>query len=96
MKAIAQIGNTIIAVRPLNSHSQEILIQATTLGERMAHLLSENAHPEQVEGCEFFVIPHDEEADGRIKEIIDALVTIRYAHPHYVQLVLLAPKEVPL
>ena len=58
-----------------------IRIAPTVFGQRLAQLL--DGQP-QADGD--YLIQHTPEVDDRIVEVIDALITLRYAHPTLVQL----------
>jgi len=89
MEPIAYVGDTFIAVRPAGPDDQEILVQATPWGKRMAALLSGTSREERIDGHVYLVVPHDEEADRIIRQMVEAFIALRYAHPRYVQLPLL-------
>jgi hypothetical protein len=70
---------------------QEILVEATPLGGRLARLLASldgGGEPgkEQVRDRQFYVIRHSAELDIHVTELIDTLIGLRIAHPRLVQL----------
>ena len=83
---IGRVANTSITVRSRGT-GQEILIAATDLGRVLARLLAGNSRAPTQEGA-YLILTHDREVDGRLKELADVTVAIRYAHPTLVQLVL--------
>jgi len=82
---IGYVAGTPIAVR-IRGTGQEILIGATCLGRHLAQLLAGNGEARQ-EGA-YLVLAHDRGVDGRLKELADVTVAVRYAHPTLVQLAL--------
>jgi hypothetical protein len=67
-----------------NGSGQRLLFPATPQGERLAGFLL--GQPPDREG-DYFVIPHSDDVDRRILELIDGLTSVRWAHPKYTQLV---------
>ena len=68
---------------------QEILIERGSVTERLAMLLAVYQGREvwqREDGREFYVVGHTEEVDRMLMELIDVLISIRYAHPTMVQL----------
>ena len=66
---------------------QDILIQHTDLGQRLARLLQPEAARTVLRGqAAFWRIPHSREVDALLVELIDLFISIRYAHPALVQL----------
>ncbi len=82
---IGHVAGTAIAVRTRGT-DQEILVAATGVGRALVRVLAENGTAREEEA--YLVLPHDREIDRRLKELVDALVAIRYAHPTLVQLTL--------
>jgi len=66
---------------------QDILIQHDVLGQRLACLLgiSKGDIVRREDGF-YYRIPHDSQVDDLLVELIDLLISIRYAHPAMVQL----------
>ena len=92
MKPIARLDDTLIAVRATGRGGQEILLQATPQGRRLARFLAGAEEPWLQKG--FFVVPHDDDVDRRLYLVIDTLIAVRWGHPTNTQLVLdLQPKE---
>ena len=89
MKAAFQIEDTCITIRPAEPETQQILLQATPLGRRLAQLLADEESPDRQDG--FFVVGHTSEVDARLCALVDALTAVRWAHPTYTQLVLELP-----
>lgn len=81
MEPIAYVGDTLIAIRPTGTGDQEILVQATSLGRRMAALLSRTTREEQIGRHIYLVIPHCEEEDRLICQMVETFISLRYAHP---------------
>ena len=66
---------------------QDILIQDGEAGQRLARLLGfGQAEFIRREDGGYWRISHDKQIDGLIVELIDLLISIRYAHPTLVQL----------
>lgn len=66
---------------------QDILIEHTDTGQRLASLLANGqAQLVQVEGDAYWRVPHDHATDRLLVELIDLFISIRYAHPTLVQL----------
>lgn len=66
---------------------QDILIQHTDIGQRLARLLQPEAARTILRGqTVFWRIPHGREVDALLVELIDLFISIRYAHPALVQL----------
>jgi hypothetical protein len=73
-------------------HGHSILVQQGDVGRHLAGLLGV-ARPGIVEreGIAFVHIPHSDRVDELLRQVIDVLITIRYAHPTLVQLQLQEP-----
>ena len=90
--SLQPVGGTRVATRPrLEDTGQDILVEVTPIGGRLAWLLASldgGASPrkEQVRGRPFYVIPHSRDLDEHVTELIDALIELRIAHPRLVQL----------
>jgi hypothetical protein len=66
---------------------QDILIQHTDTGHRLARLLQPEAARTVLRGhTVFWRVSHDREIDALLVELIDLFISIRYAHPALVQL----------
>ena len=66
---------------------QDILIQHTDTGHRLVRLLQPGAARTVLRGhTVFWRVSHDREVDALLVELIDLLISIRYAHPALVQL----------
>jgi hypothetical protein len=95
--ALQPVGGTRVATRRrLEDMGQDILVEATPIGGRLAWLLASldgGASPqeEQVRGHPFYVIRHSRDLDQHVMELIDALIELRIAHPRLVQLELVLP-----
>ena len=90
--ALQPVGGTRVATRRrLEDMGQDILVEVTPIGGRLAWLLASldgGASPqeEQVRGHPFYVIRHSRDLDQHVMELIDALIELRIAHPRLVQL----------
>jgi len=102
LRAVHTVGDTLVAVRSqsVDALEQDILVQATPLGEQLARLLASldgggKARVEQVNGWQVYVVSYSSRLDDHVMELIDALITMRVGHPRLVQLELdLAGAEV--
>lgn len=74
-------------IHRLEDMGQDILVEATPIGGRLASL-DGGASPqeEQVRGRPFYVIRHSRDLDQHVMELIDALIELRIAHSRLVQL----------
>ncbi len=74
---------------------QEILIQHTDVGQRLARLLDPEAASTVKRGHTTFLrVAHNRDVDALLVELIDLFISIRYAHPALVQLeMILGPDE---
>jgi hypothetical protein len=89
MKVAFQIEDTCISIQRVGSEEQQVLLQATPQGLRLAQFLGREEAPRRQDG--FFVVEHTPEVDARLCALVDALTAIRWAHPTYTQLVLELP-----
>jgi hypothetical protein len=94
--SLQPVGGTRMATRRREDTGQDILVEVTPLGERLAWLLASldgGAAPrrEQVRGHPFYVVRHSRDLDQHVMELIDALIELRIAHPRLVQLELELP-----
>ncbi|MBN1658017.1 MAG: hypothetical protein JXA93_06420 [Anaerolineae bacterium] len=66
---------------------QDILIEHGDTGQRLAALLANGqAQLVQTDDDVYWRVPHDQETDRLLVELIDLFISIRYAHPTLVQL----------
>ena len=92
IRALQSVGGTVVATRPrMGGAGQEILVEATSLGGRLAWLLASldgGGEPgrERLQDRQFYVIRHSAELDDHVTELIDTLIGLRIAHPRLVQL----------
>ena len=91
MKVAFQIEDTCISIQRVGSEEQQILLQATPQGLRLAQFLGREDSPRRQDG--FFVVEHTPEVDARLCALVDALTAVRWAHPTYTQLVLELPES---
>ncbi|MEA3310020.1 MAG: hypothetical protein U9Q70_11005 [Chloroflexota bacterium] len=90
MKTFIVQATRIELQHPADTGSQQIHIEATPWGERLAHLLS--ATPQWEEGR--WVVAHTSAVDARLRGLTDLLIALRYQHPTLLQLELtLTPAE---
>jgi hypothetical protein len=86
LRCLSHVGDTAVAVRYTLS-GQDILIQHSDLGQRFACLLAfGKADIVRLDDRTYWRIPHNRQVDELLVELIDLLITIRYAHPAMVQL----------
>jgi len=83
-----------VGVQP-TPDGQDILIEHSDLGQRFACLLAfGKADIVRQEDTTYWRIPHNRQVDDLLVELIDLLISIRYAHPAMVQLeMILEPAE---
>ena len=92
IRPLQSVGGTLVATRPqAQGMGQEILVEATPLGERLAWLLASldgGGAPkrERLHDRQFYVVRHSRHLDDQVTELIDALIGLRVAHPRLVQL----------
>jgi hypothetical protein len=95
--ALQAVGGTRVATRRRRADTgQDILVEATPIGGRLAWLLASldgGAAPrkEEVRGRQFYVIHHSRDLDEHVMELVDALIELRIAHPRLVQLEMALP-----
>ena len=89
METMWQLEDTRITIRRVGPEEQQILLQATPQGRRLAQFLAGEESPRRQDG--FFVVEHTPEVDARLRALVDALTAVRWAHPTYTQLVLELP-----
>ena len=91
-RVLARLGETRVAVRRhADGQGQDILVQATSLGEQMAHFLAAmngGGAPEidELDGQQVYRVPHGPDLDRCLVQLIDLLIDLRWAHPRLVQL----------
>jgi len=91
---LGHLGGAEVGVQP-TLDGQDILIKHSDLGQRLACLLAMGqADTVRREGAHYWRITHNRQVDDLMVELIDLLISIRYAHPTLVQLELeLEPAE---
>jgi hypothetical protein len=78
------------------SDGQVILIRQSDTGQSLACLLGfGKADIVRQEDAYFWRIAHDKQVDGLLVELIDLLISIRYAHPTMVQLEMILEAKEP-
>ncbi len=83
MQEIVLFGDVVIRTVQVGTE-QWILFPPTPLGECLARLLGGGAEPVPREG--YLGVRHDREVDGRLVQLIDGLIGLRWAHPTFTQL----------
>ena len=91
MEIMWQLEDTHITVRRVGPEEQQVLLQDTLQGQRLAQFLAGEEAPRRQDG--FFVVEHTPEVDARLCALVDALTAIRWAHPTYTQLALALPES---
>ena len=92
IRVLDPVGDTWLAVRHhADGLGQDILVEATPLGERLAWLLAamhgaDEPEVQKVDERPVLAVPHSPELDGHLVQLIDLLVELRWAHPRLVQL----------
>ena len=69
MKMICQLEDTCIGVRRAGPEEQQILLQVTSQGRRLAQFLAGEEGPYRQDG--FFVVDHTPEVDARLYTLVD-------------------------
>jgi hypothetical protein len=83
---LGHLGGAEVGVQP-TLDGQDILIRQSDLGQRLACLLAfGKADIIRREGAYYWRIIHNRQVDDLLIELIDLLITIRYAHPAMIQL----------
>jgi len=78
--------DTLIDLGPVSlSGTPTLRIEATPRGAHLARALAGSEGEPEVEGP-FFIVPYDRGMDGRLCDLIDVLIAVRYAHPGLLQL----------
>jgi hypothetical protein len=76
--------------------SQDILICHSETGQRLACLLGfGKAVAVQTKERQYWLVPHSQQVDDLMVELIDLLISIRYAHPALVQLEMVLEPDKP-
>ena len=92
VRTLDPVGDTWLAVRHhADGLGQDILVEATPLGRRLARLLAAmhgagEPEAQQVDGRPVLAVPHSPELDRHLVQLIDLLIELRWAHPRLVQL----------
>ena len=84
--ALGHLDGIEVGVQP-TLDGQDIWIEHNNIGQRLACLLA-MGHTDIVgrEGAYFWRTAHSQQVDDLMVELIDLLISIRYAHPTLVQL----------
>jgi hypothetical protein len=83
---LSRVGSGEVGVQP-TLDGQDILIQHGEMGQRLACLLAMGqADIVRREDAYYWRIVHNRQVDDLMVELIDLLISIRYAHPTLVQL----------
>ena len=92
---LAHLDDAEVAVEPTLA-GQDILIQYTDVGQRLASLLAlGSAEIVRLGDVLYWRIPHNHEVDRLLVELTDLFISIRYAHPTLVQLELELDEPIP-
>jgi hypothetical protein len=84
--ALGHLDGIEVGVQP-TLEGQDIWIEHSNIGQRLACLLAMGQTDiVRREGAYFWRIAHNRQVDGLMVELIDLLISIRYAHPTLVQL----------
>lgn len=92
VRILDPVGDTWLAVRHhADGLGQDILVEATPLGERLARLLAvmhgaDEPQAQQTGERPILAVPHSPKLDAHVVQLIDLLVELRWAHPRLVQL----------
>ena len=93
-RVLGAVGDTRLAARHrTDGLGQDIVIEATPLGERLAELLAAmdgraGPEPDQVDGQPALTVLHTPRLDDHLVQLIDLLIDLRWTHPRLVQLAL--------
>jgi hypothetical protein len=92
--ALGQLVGATVGVQP-TLDGQDIFIRHSNMGQRLACLLAMGQTDiVRREGAYYWRIVHNRQVDELMVELIDLLISIRYAHPAMVQLeMILEPDE---
>ena len=94
---LGHLAGAEVGVQP-TLDGQEIIIQHSEVGQRLACLLApgpDNAQVVRHDGALYWHIPHSQEVDKLLMELTDLFISIRYAHPILVQLELQLDEAAP-
>jgi len=97
IRLLQSVGGTLVAARSLSTGAgQDILVEATPLGGRLARFLAsldggQAPGTQEIGGHTFYVVGHSADLDERITELIEALIALRIVHPTLIQLELALP-----
>lgn len=89
-----ELLGTRVSLRPVeNGLGQQILVQATPVGERLAGLLASmdgggEAELIQVGDRAAYAVVHSPTLDENVKRLVDVLIDLRRMHPTLMQLAL--------
>ena len=93
--ALGSVGDTRVGVRT-TLDGQDILIEHSNIGQRLACLLAMGQTDIVRRGeTPYWRVHHSQEIDLLLVELIDLLISIRYAHPTLVQLELVFDESQP-
>jgi hypothetical protein len=85
-RVLSHLDGTEVGVQP-TLDGQDIFIRQSDLGHLLGCLLAfGKADIIQREGAYYWRIVHDRQVDDLMVELIDLLISIRYAHPAMIQL----------
>jgi hypothetical protein len=94
-RPLGHLAGTAVGVQP-TLNGQDILIEHSDIGQRLARLLSYGkADIVRHERKTYWRITHNRQVDDLLVELIDLLITVRYAHPAMVQLEMVLPPDEP-
>jgi hypothetical protein len=92
---LGHLGDTEVGVRPALD-GQDILIRQSDIGQSLACLLGfGKADIVRQDDADYWRIAHDKQVDHLLVELIDLLISIRYAHPAIVQLEMILETDEP-
>jgi hypothetical protein len=92
---LGTVGGTEVSVQPTRD-GQDIWIKHGSLGQRLACLLAiGQTDIVRREGVYYWRINHNRQVDELMVELIDLLISIRYAHPAMVQLEMVLEPDGP-
>ena len=93
--ALGRLDGIEVGVQP-TLDSQDIWIEHSNIGQRLACLLAMGQTDiVRREGAYFWRIAHSRQVDDLMVELIDLLISIRYAHPAMVQLEMILEPDDP-
>lgn len=93
-RILGVVGDTRLAARHrTDGLGQDILVEATPLGERLAQLLAAmdgraDPEPDRVDEQPALAVLHTPRLDDHLLQLIDLLIDLRWTHPRLVQLTL--------